>query len=76
MLAAAEADAKERGARVVIAIVDPSGELIELRRTPGAQIASSTRANKSVSTIVPGKIRAKGSSANHLGLVATVIAPP
>src|SRR5204862_1526362 len=29
------------GARVVIAIVDPSGELIELRRTPGAQIASS-----------------------------------
>src|SRR5438874_6666659 len=41
VLAAAEADAKERGARVVIAIVDPSGELIELRRTPGAQIASS-----------------------------------
>src|SRR5436190_12542934 len=41
VIAAAEADAKERGSRVVIAIVDPSGELIELRRTPGAQIASS-----------------------------------
>ncbi|HEX6702294.1 MAG TPA: heme-binding protein [Gaiellaceae bacterium] len=41
VLAAAESFAKERGARVVIAIVDPSGELIQLRRTPGAQIASS-----------------------------------
>src|SRR5437763_8529631 len=41
VLAAADAYARERGARVVIAIVDPSGELIELRRTPGAQIASS-----------------------------------
>src|SRR5438874_5495039 len=41
VLAAAETFALERGSRVVIAIVDPSGELIELRRTPGAQIASS-----------------------------------
>src|SRR5438552_17516051 len=41
VLAAADAYARERGHRVVIAIVDPSGELIELRRTPGAQIASS-----------------------------------
>ena len=38
---AASAYAAERGHRVVIAVVDPSGELIELRRTPGAQIASS-----------------------------------
>src|SRR5919109_190788 len=37
----AEAFALERGARVVIAVVDPSGELIQLSRTPGAQIASS-----------------------------------
>lgn len=41
VLAAAEAFALEQGSRVVIAIVDPSGELIQLRRTPGAQIASS-----------------------------------
>ncbi|HEX3290366.1 MAG TPA: heme-binding protein [Gaiella sp.] len=41
VVGAAEADAKARGARVVIAVVDPSGELIQLRRTPGAQIASS-----------------------------------
>jgi glc operon protein GlcG len=41
VIAAAEAYANERGHRVVIAVVDPHGELIELRRTPGAQIASS-----------------------------------
>jgi glc operon protein GlcG len=41
VLEAAESYARERGHRVVIAIVDPSGELIQLRRTPAAQIASS-----------------------------------
>jgi glc operon protein GlcG len=41
VLAAAETAAREQGSRVVIAIVDPSGELIQLRRTHGAQIASS-----------------------------------
>jgi glc operon protein GlcG len=38
---AAEAYAVARGHRVVIAVVDPSGELILLRRTEGAQVASS-----------------------------------
>src|SRR5438105_6254403 len=38
---AAEHHAREHGRRVVIAVVERSGELIELRRTPGAQIASS-----------------------------------
>src|SRR5712691_2733155 len=41
VIAVADAFARENGHRVVIAIVDPSGELIQLRRTPGAQIASS-----------------------------------
>ena len=41
VLGAAEAFAREQGHRVVMAVVDPSGELIELRRTPGAQVASS-----------------------------------
>jgi glc operon protein GlcG len=41
VLAAAEAHANERGHRVVIAVVDLAGELIELRRTEGAQVASS-----------------------------------
>src|SRR3989440_2974761 len=41
VLGAAERHARERGHRVVIAIVEPSGELVALRRTRGAQIASS-----------------------------------
>jgi glc operon protein GlcG len=41
VLRAAEQAAREQGARVVIAVVDPFGELIQLRRTEGAQIASS-----------------------------------
>ena len=41
VIAAADEYARERGQRVVLAVVDPHGELIELRRTPGAQIASS-----------------------------------
>src|ERR671939_714185 len=41
VLAAAEADANAHGNRVVIAVVDPWGELVLLRRTPGAQAASS-----------------------------------
>ena len=41
VLDAAERHAREHGHRVVIAIVERSGELVALRRTPGAQIASS-----------------------------------
>src|SRR3954462_2277523 len=39
--AAAAAHAEQNGYRVVIAVVDHSGELVQLSRTPGAQIASS-----------------------------------
>src|SRR5919108_860203 len=41
VLDAAERAANDRGARVVIAVVDPWGELVQMRRTEGAQIASS-----------------------------------
>jgi uncharacterized protein GlcG (DUF336 family) len=41
VLAAAEKAAREQGLRVVMAVVDPWGELVALRRTEGAQIASS-----------------------------------
>jgi glc operon protein GlcG len=41
VLDAAEQHARENGHRVVIAVVDRSGELVGLRRTPGAQVASS-----------------------------------
>src|SRR6266540_3312347 len=41
VLAAAERSAREQGLRVVITVVDPWGEVVALRRTEGAQIASS-----------------------------------
>jgi glc operon protein GlcG len=41
VLDAAERYALENGHRVVIAVVERSGELVGLRRTPGAQVASS-----------------------------------
>jgi uncharacterized protein GlcG (DUF336 family) len=41
VLAAAEQKARADGLRVVMAVVDPWGELVALRRTEGAQIASS-----------------------------------
>jgi uncharacterized protein GlcG (DUF336 family) len=41
VLNAAEKLARDQGLRVVIAVVDPWGELVALRRTEGAQIASS-----------------------------------
>jgi glc operon protein GlcG len=41
VLDAAEREARRRGARVVLAVVDPWGEVVALRRTDGAQAASS-----------------------------------
>ena len=41
VLAAAEAKANAEGLRVVMAVVDASGELVAMRRTDGAQVASS-----------------------------------
>ena len=41
MIETAAEFARRRGHRVVIAVVDPAGELIQLRRTQGAQVASS-----------------------------------
>ena len=40
-IAAAERFAREKGHRVVITVVDPWGEVVQLRRTPDAQAASS-----------------------------------
>jgi uncharacterized protein GlcG (DUF336 family)/mannose-6-phosphate isomerase-like protein (cupin superfamily) len=41
VLDVAERSATEQGHRVVMAVVDPWGELVAFRRTPGAQVASS-----------------------------------
>jgi glc operon protein GlcG len=40
VIAAAAAAAEERGARVYVCVVDPSGEVVALRRTDRAQVAS------------------------------------
>jgi glc operon protein GlcG len=42
VLLAAEQHARAKGYRVVITVVDPAGNVLALRRTPGAQVASST----------------------------------
>jgi uncharacterized protein GlcG (DUF336 family) len=40
VIAAAEQEAQQRGARVYLCVVDPSGEVVAMRRTNGAQVAS------------------------------------
>src|ERR687897_185609 len=74
VLDAAEADARERGARVVIAVVDPSGELIGLRRTPGAQVASSRvaldKARTAAIFVRPSRELEEQVSAGRLGALA------
>src|ERR671937_956180 len=50
VIAAAEAAAREQGARVYLCVVDPSGEVVAMRRTPGAQVASARVAVDKAST--------------------------
>ncbi len=50
VLAAAEASARRQGLRVVMAVVDPWGELVAMRRTEGSQIASSRVAHDKART--------------------------
>ena|SRR5437763_1092343 len=40
VIAAAEQAARKQGARVYLCVVDPSGEVVAMRRTDGAQVAS------------------------------------
>jgi len=74
VVAAAEEYANERGHRVVIAILDPHGELIELRRTPGAQIASSRvaldKARTAAIFVRPSREIEEQVSAGRLGALA------
>src|SRR5437762_14085495 len=74
VLAAAETFALERGSRVVIAIVDPSGELIQLRRTPGAQIASSRvavdKARTAAIFVRPSRVMEQQVTNGRLGALA------
>ncbi|HLF68665.1 MAG TPA: heme-binding protein [Gaiellaceae bacterium] len=71
---AAAAYARERGHRVVIAVVDPAGEVIQLRRTPGAQIASSRvavdKARTAAIFVRPSREIEEQVSAGRLGALA------
>jgi uncharacterized protein GlcG (DUF336 family)/mannose-6-phosphate isomerase-like protein (cupin superfamily) len=74
VMAAAEAFALDQGSRVVIAIVDPSGELIQLRRTPGAQIASSRvavdKARTAAIFVRPSRVMEEQVTSGRLGALA------
>ncbi|HSK16410.1 MAG TPA: heme-binding protein [Gaiellaceae bacterium] len=74
VLDAAEASAREGGSRVVIAVTDPSGELVGLRRTPGAQVASSRvaldKARTAAIFVRPSRELEEQVSAGRLGALA------
>jgi len=71
---AAEKHAMAHGYRVVIAVVCPHGELIQLRRTPGAQLASSRVAVDKARTAAifmrPSRALEEQVSAGRLGALA------
>ena len=71
---AATTYASERGRRVVIAIVDPAGELIQLRRTAEAQIASSRvaidKARTAAIFVRPSRVLEEQVSSGRLGALA------
>ena len=74
VLDAAERHAREHGHRVVIAVVERSGELVALRRTPGAQIASSRvavdKARTAAIFVRPSRELEEQVSAGRLGALA------
>src|SRR5258707_3818869 len=80
VMAAAEAEALKQGSRVVIVVVDPSGEVIQLRRTPGAQIASSRvavdKARTAAIFILPSPVIEEQGTTGRLGALALHRASP
>src|SRR6266700_1370713 len=74
VVAAADAFARQQGSRVVIVIVDPSGEVIQLRRTPGAQIASSRvavdKARTAAIFVRPSRVMEEQVTNGRLGALA------
>src|ERR671937_41073 len=73
-IAAAERHANENGYRVVIAVVDHTGELIAMRRTEGAQVASSRvavdKARTAAIFVRPSREMEEQVSAGRLGALA------
>jgi glc operon protein GlcG len=74
VLDAAERHALSNGHRVVIAVVERSGELVGLRRTPGAQVASSRvavdKARTAAIFIRPSRELEQQVSSGRLGALA------
>ena len=74
VIRAAERHASKQGHRVVIAVVDPSGELVALRRTVGAQVASSRvavdKARTAAIFVRPSREIEQQVSAGRLGALA------
>jgi glc operon protein GlcG len=74
VLDAAEQHALQNGHRVVIAVVERSGELVGLRRTPGAQVASSRvavdKARTAAIFIRPSRELEQQVSSGRLGALA------
>src|SRR6516164_2646763 len=74
VLDAAEQHAVQNGHRVVIAVVERSGELVGLRRTPGAQVASSRvavdKARTAAIFIRPSRELEQQVSSGRLGALA------
>src|SRR5436305_2863137 len=74
VLDAAERQAREHGHRVVIAVVERSGELVALRRTRGAQIASSRvavdKAHTAAVFVRPSRELEQQVSSGRLGALA------
>src|ERR671930_721567 len=74
VIAAAEAAAAEQGARGYICVVDPSGEVVALRRTDGAQVASSRvavdKARTAAIFVRPSRVMEEQVSNGRLGALA------
>jgi glc operon protein GlcG len=74
VLAAAEREALAQGLRVVVAVVDPWGELVALGRTPGAQAASSRvavdKARTAAIFVRPSREMEEQVTAGRLGALA------
>jgi len=74
VIRAAVSRAEENGSRVVIAVVDPSGELVALRRTANAQVASSRvavdKARTAAIFVRPSRVLEEQVSGGRLGALA------
>jgi glc operon protein GlcG len=74
VLAAAERVARTNGYRVYIAVVDPSGEVVAVRRTPGAQVASARvavdKARTAAIFVRPSRVMEEQVTDGRLGALA------